>query len=201
MTDAVSRLFKLSKLLGKYTTRDRHAKAEVARDAKLDDFYDIAHVKNKFEDATAEPWLLERLGRAITKRRQFIRYCHHHREKLADKLAHVPKRQENAADDQRADIVQSVHPSVPRTSAATAVSKPSMVLTTASTLGPVNVDAVDDGFDDAKSFSTMATSLHEDSDKYCLSVPRLGEFTTPGVPFECPYCLTIQTFNGQRGWK
>lgn len=41
-------------------------------------------MRAKYPHATAEPWLLERLGLAITRRRQFIMYRKHRQERLEE---------------------------------------------------------------------------------------------------------------------
>jgi hypothetical protein len=81
--DIITSLFKVSMLVKKATTRDRYAKAASAKeDAFLAEF-DIRHVADKYPKIRTKPWLLERLGRAITQRRQFLRYCRNHKHRIA----------------------------------------------------------------------------------------------------------------------
>jgi hypothetical protein len=44
----------------------------------FDETADILHVRDKYPEAPAESWLIDRLGRAITRRRQFLLYRKHH---------------------------------------------------------------------------------------------------------------------------
>lgn len=199
LSDLVSRLFKVSKLVGKSTTTDRHARAEATRAVPFASIYDVAHVQHKFEKLSATPWLAQRLGESNAKRRNYFRWCRTHREKLAGPLvSHSDEAKPNLRDR---CVAKSTLLSIPMTSAQTADSRPSNVHTVASTLGFVDMQAVDDGFDDTCSISTMATSVFEDQGSHALSVPKLTDIAEPGVDFECPYCLTIQKLNGDRGWR
>lgn len=81
--DIITSLFKVSMLVKKATKRDRYAKAA---SAKVDPFlqeFDIRHVADKYPKVRAQPWLLERLGKAITQRRQYLRYCRDHKNRIA----------------------------------------------------------------------------------------------------------------------
>lgn len=180
----IGRLFRLSKLIAKSTTTDRHARAEAVRDDPFDNSYDIAHLQHKFPKLAAKPWLLRRLGEANGKRRNFFRYCRTHREKLAAEPSIRSQKPEK-------DGAKSAINSIPKTFAKTS----------ASTVGPVNLQAVDDAFDDPGCFTTAAISVTEDQVEHALSVPSLASVAEPGTDFECPYCLTIAKFNGQRGFR
>jgi hypothetical protein len=185
----------MSAVLAKSTVTDRYAKSEASSRRKLNPSYDIAHVREKFKDARPEEWLIERLGKAITKRRQYLIYCQCHREKLAhpSQLQRNTQISRDGATEMRS---QSQRKSVQETRHT----RPSAIQTTASSLGPVDLGLVDDGFDDTRSYSTMATSVGS-SDPYALPVPPLTSVGTPGEHFECPYCRTVQRFNGQLSWR
>ncbi|GAB7335512.1 hypothetical protein MBLNU13_g07860t1 [Cladosporium sp. NU13] len=81
--DIITSLFKVSMLVKKATTRDRYAKAASAKDAAFLAEFDIRHVADKYPKLRTQPWLLERLGNAITQRRQFLRYCRNHKHRIA----------------------------------------------------------------------------------------------------------------------
>lgn len=81
--DIITSLFKVSMLVKKATTRDRYAKAASAKDAAFLADFDIRHVADKYPKLRAQPWLLKRLGNAITQRRQFLRYCRNHKNRIA----------------------------------------------------------------------------------------------------------------------
>jgi len=81
--DVLTSLFKVSMLVKKATTRDRYARAASAKDKPYLVEFDIRHVADKFPKAREQPWLLQRLGTAITQRRQFLRYCRNHKNRIA----------------------------------------------------------------------------------------------------------------------
>lgn len=81
--DIITSLFKVSMLVKKATTRDRYAKAASAEEAAFLAEFDIRHVADKYPKLRTQPWLLQRLGNAITQRRQFLRYCRNHKHRIA----------------------------------------------------------------------------------------------------------------------
>src|SRR5271154_4185589 len=76
-------LFKLSIVLRNPTPFDRYAKAKSI--GTYDTQFDIDYVRNKspYLLRLGAEWLIERLGKANTRRREFLKYCEKHREKLA----------------------------------------------------------------------------------------------------------------------
>lgn len=93
--DIITSLFKVSMLVKKATKRDRYAKAASAKvDPFLEEF-DIRHVADKYPKVRAQDWLLERLGKAITQRRQYLRYCRDHKNRIAHvSIVHLPRHSE-----------------------------------------------------------------------------------------------------------
>jgi hypothetical protein len=81
--DIITSLFKVSMLVKKATKRDRYAKAASAKDDPFLVEFDIRHIADKYPKVRSQPWLLERLGKAITQRRQFLRYCRNHKNRIA----------------------------------------------------------------------------------------------------------------------
>jgi len=198
ISDTIARLLKLSALLSKSSARDRFAKAQTASSTKFDERYDVAHVIAKFGGHGAELWLLSRLGKANAMRRQYLSYCRTHHEKLS-----IPPVHPNAGEvDTNRNYCDQVAPSLPDTGWIARSSKASAVQTKASTLGPVDLEAHDDGFDDTRSYTTLATSMGNDAcNGRRLKVPSLTDYCTAGEVFECPYCCTLGKFNGQLSWK
>lgn len=81
--DSITSLFKVSMLVKKATKRDRYAKAASAKSDPFLAEFDMRHVADKYPKIRTQPWLLERLGSAITQRRQFLRYCRDHKNRIA----------------------------------------------------------------------------------------------------------------------
>ena len=77
-----SSLMKLSTVIRNLPLRDDYLKA--ASRCKLDPRWDIGYLKEKHGSAKrSSDWLLERLGKSITRRRQYLIYRKDHHDKLA----------------------------------------------------------------------------------------------------------------------
>jgi hypothetical protein len=87
IVETITSLLKLSISIRKPSIRDRYART--ASLIPLDPAYDINHVSEKYPCIRSTPWLMEKVGRAITRRRDFLRYRARHREKLADGLTTI----------------------------------------------------------------------------------------------------------------
>jgi hypothetical protein len=190
VADSITSLLKVSALLRKATTRDRFAKAVAAAgDKPLPHLFDLRHVQEKYPKAAGKPWLLERLGRAITQRREYLRYIRSHRTKLA---GGVPTAVQTSPHSKLA-LDTSLIPGP-----GTASDRPTQTATNASTVladrispqafaGPIIEDD-----DDAYSSATTQASFREgDDDNDKLHVPSLKTLAKDGEPFECPYCMAI----------
>ncbi|KAH8749410.1 hypothetical protein F5882DRAFT_488661, partial [Hyaloscypha sp. PMI_1271] len=188
--ETITSLFKLSILIRNSSSRDRFAKAlAAASKAPFNDQFDIDHVGNKFPCLYSKDreWLRKRLGKAITQKRQYLRYCWEHHEKLSK------GQPSKVADD-----------------AQTVISKPTSTLapTTASTVIPAKLESAESlakldeqGEDDTRSQTSYATSIGDDDCDNRLSVVRLEEVAGTSQSFECPYCWTIQRISNQQAWR
>jgi hypothetical protein len=196
IAEDIGHLFRVAALIGKSIARDRYARAETASRERFDDRYDIAHVKAKFQNEKAPDWLLVRLGQAITKRRQYIKYIREHRSRI-DQDSQRPR------DVELPDIKSRVAPSkiTDAPKAATLASKPSQMPTRATTVMSNALLNVEQRFQDDRSVTTAdLTSFGEDHDQK-LSVPPLTDYTTLGRAFPCPFCSAINKCNSQSSWK
>ncbi|OCK77568.1 hypothetical protein K432DRAFT_303903, partial [Lepidopterella palustris CBS 459.81] len=81
--ETLNNLFRISIIIRNASPRDRFAKALTARLNPFNDQFDISHVGHKYSllETPEKQWLKERLGKAITQRRQFLRYARDHRDK------------------------------------------------------------------------------------------------------------------------
>jgi hypothetical protein len=187
LDDTLRRLFHLSALISKSATRDKFARAEVKCRLEMYEAYDIQHVREKvaYAGGRANAVLVKRLGKANTSRRQFIAYSRKHTAEIND-TAHIDA-------SKKSPYGPSVGPSE-RTKVTDALTK-------ASTLGPINPNEFDHGLDDARSCTTVATSIVDGRAFSGLKVPELAQYAKPGVHFICPLCRTCQRFNGQSAWR
>jgi hypothetical protein len=171
---SVGHLLRLSILIRRRRPRGRLPELDTLN---LDPGLDIRHVKDKFPKTTQSPWLAERLGICIARRREIMQYRQLHSERLG-------KRQ----DDEEVGSVREYPASTKATTYDGTIDlerlsmKPSFRTTTTT-------------------FSAFGTNGTEG-----LSVPTLTDITFNGVElkfdeeFECPYCRTIQVIETQNGW-
>lgn len=156
---------------------DRFFNSKLTDTSHFEDF-DIQHVKEKFE--SIEPWLAERLGKAISQRRQYLRYRRVHRQKLAQGLdkAHEPE----------AEGEETLASSLPGHLKDDADRKegPQPVMTFAENRSEAGMSAT----------SYATTSASEGN----IRVPKLPRASEVG-PFECPLCYMIIQIEDRASWK
>jgi hypothetical protein len=200
--DTLRRLFHLSALISKSSTRDKFARAGLKCRLDMYEAYDVQHVREKLAHAggRADAVLVKRLGKANTSRRQFIAYSRKHAADLnhtaqeeGDLLNQGPMKHVHFAASDRSPHGQSVGQSEK--------TKKTDAQTKASTLGPIDPKEFDYGLDDARSCTTVATSVVDGKAFSGLRVPELSQYAKPGVHFICPLCRTYQRFNGQTAWR
>jgi ankyrin repeat protein len=201
--DSIAALFRLSVIIQNATPRDRFSKALTKNTLPFDETYDIAHVGHKFPllDVPDLQWLKQRLGRAITQRRQFLRYARNHRDKKSK------EEQENVAEDSLPANTSLPRGPIPVPASvyhAESVSgKPPSTLdrTTASTLVITKLEEIDNVSETAQTETSFATSLADDDEHKVIEVIPLSKVRKDNAAFECPYCWTIQTIKKQSAWK
>ena len=191
--EAISNLFRLSMVIQKATPRDRFQKALASTREQFYVTFDVEHVGSKFQ----------RLGKAITQRRQYLRYAREHREKKArHERDSVPDDSQQKPPASEADAQSAQQVKLDDRSVLSG-QKPSSTLapTAASTLIVARLEDAERMSDTAVSRTSFATSVNEDDDPNALKVPALKDLAKIGTAFECPFCWTIQTFKSQSTWK
>ncbi|KAI9857183.1 MAG: hypothetical protein M1813_008545 [Trichoglossum hirsutum] len=171
-SNTISHLFRLSVIIRNATPRDRYSKAAAAANEPFDDRYDIAHVGHKFPrlGIKENEWLKIRLGKAITQRRQYLRYCREHQEKLSKTpgpISASESRTELERHIQDSDPGQEPNPKI-ESRIADAIAPSSHVQTTASTLMPSDIK------EDCQSQFSYATSVDESSSPDSLQIVPLA---------------------------
>jgi hypothetical protein len=217
----VRRLFTISSMIAKSTTRDKFARAEVNCRLQIYEFYDIAHVREKLKKTRADNhkeaeeeeenglktgvqanlWLADRLGKANTKRRQFLAYSRSHREALSKTASNNTGFEKPDEDKESADIPVPDKDSAGKSACFSEGIKSSIARTKASTIADMDPNSFDYGCDDARSCTTVATSIMDDQAFSGLKVPLLSHYSEVGEHFICPMCQTSQRFNGQAAWR
>lgn len=130
--------------------------------------YDRAHVRNKFPKADVR--LVSRLGRAITRRRMYLKYRERHAMKLRQGL------DPGSIDENGSDILSET--------VATAVQSPD-----------VNFD--DGTSESGISDTSYARTLMSTGIDLIPAPPKAGR---DGAPFVCPYCHFIITVTSTKSW-
>ncbi|KAF4998394.1 hypothetical protein FDECE_11821 [Fusarium decemcellulare] len=134
--------------------------------------YDTRHVRAKFP--TADPELTQRLGKAISVRRQYFKYRENHNAKLASGL-----------DGEGATDGSTVASSLPKHLKDKAGNGESSL-------------AFEENSSDLGSQTSYATSVRGEGK---LSVPPLLKEAEEGHPFECPYCYMMIVVSSHHVWK
>lgn len=189
ITTSNASLMKLSMVIRSSPARDDYFKA-ATKYSTYNPFPDINHVKEKHASAKrSSDWLLERLGKAITRRRQFLLYRVEHHEKLS-KWDDDDEKPKEKMDEKPETIIAS---------------------TKATTFFIGDILVQKPPSDTAVSFGSQtsyeATTAGGEGAAIKLTVPPPPPFAFPGVPFEfgqtfqCPYCYTEQTVKNKTAWK
>ncbi|KAK3315568.1 hypothetical protein B0H66DRAFT_502485 [Apodospora peruviana] len=176
---SINTLFRLSMLVRRHRPRGRIGPAEDDDgQPPPEDPMDTRHVRDLLPCVNAKPWLAVRLGKAISKRREYIKYREKHRKSLAKVVAaDVP----GVVTDTGTIATTFVDGEQPRDDQTPAP---------------------------ARSTQTSATSFFSFADEESgPTVPELSDMVLDGVkldygePFECPLCRTIQNVANRLEWK
>ena len=132
--------------------------------------YDIAHVSERFPDAA--PFLHERLGKAISRQRQYFKYRYNHHVKMQEGLE-----EETEAIDNRSSTI------------ATALQAPETQV-----IGVVDTD-------DIQSIGTVTSFAPSLNATTTLRPPPLPDAGRNGEHFECPLCYTMVQTEDDRSWR
>jgi hypothetical protein len=152
------------------------------------EIFDVDHVRGKFPQAA--DYLVLRLGKAISRRRQYLRYREDHRRKLEQGLKPQPQLQELTAPLQAAHTVTAPSEKIESTVAS---SIPLAIRTSASA-----ADLDEDGYyEDTLSQTSYASSNNDPSRLYPPTLPEAGQ---DGEPFECPLCFRFTSVRQEKAW-
>jgi hypothetical protein len=181
LSGTINRLFRIAFLIRQAALSDPFAKALSRNRYHISDQYDIAHVGERHPKLATDSnaWLRQRLGRAITQRRCYLRYIQDHRGRLC-----------NPTHDHADAASDSIN-------------------TKATTFDPGRITSemlvledLDTG-DDLRSSTTMTRSVgsgHEASST--AKIPNLADLPTyNGGDIECTFCFQIRRFKNERTWR
>ncbi|KAK5658055.1 hypothetical protein OQA88_2611 [Cercophora sp. LCS_1] len=185
------------------------------QDDQLDASRDIIYLEDSLPKTKTKPWLAERLGKAITQRREYIRYRQSHHVKLA-----------------RQQVLEEAPPPIPSFDPVPSIlsQDPTVGLDTVATTYQApsayemaDINAITDTQDDAPrpsistadqmipvrtaapSVVTSYLTVYEGSTH--RRIPDLEGMRFDGEPlrygdhFDCPYCRTIQIMANRLQWR
>jgi hypothetical protein len=205
ITHVITCLYKFSITIQNPAPRDRLEKSSSIPISHFEKF-DIQHVFHKFPDA--QEYLVERLGKANTKRRQLLMYheLHHHKisghyeEQIGDPLvdSDLGGLAGRNTDDVRVPRVGNTmslnENSTPVQVAATIITRQTQ--TTVSTYIPRDCSEAD-----IHSQTSFASSIGSQRQTLWVPPPPKPEKAFAGEPFQCPYCYVIVSVPGPQAWK
>ncbi|OAL44535.1 hypothetical protein IQ07DRAFT_521615, partial [Pyrenochaeta sp. DS3sAY3a] len=132
--------------------------------------FDIDHVRGKYPNA--KEYLVDRLGKAISRRRQYLRYREEHRKKLEQESTIAP------SEKIESTVASSLPPEIKSSTSAAELEDP-------------------DYFEEVLSQTSYASSTH---DPVKLRPPQLPEEGQNGDPFECPLCFRFTSVKQTAAW-
>ncbi|EWG41493.1 hypothetical protein FVEG_03599 [Fusarium verticillioides 7600] len=170
IVEDINCLFRLSVSIHNPSPHDRFKKACLTDTSGYEPF-DVQHVCNKLSKAPKP--IAERLGKAISRRRQYFKYRELHHDKLASGLD---------LDDQ--DQMQST----------VASSLPNKL----NVSQPISLEEDGDDVSDAgRSQTSWATSAANPERRKIPALPAEAE----NGPFECPFCFMMVSVSSRNHWK
>ncbi|KAF2821596.1 hypothetical protein CC86DRAFT_458774 [Ophiobolus disseminans] len=175
---------------------DRMRESELA-DASYYNHFDILHVRNKFP--MLERVVAVRLGKAISRRRQLLRYRKNHHSALEDKRVTTGRLVvDSKSVAGRAKI--GLSPSEAASTRYTHDTKATTLKLETHNQLPITLDTL---YAPSTSTSTASEATVESGSEMPLTFPSRprGDDGIALQMFVCPYCQTIQSIPTERKWK
>ncbi|KAK6423460.1 hypothetical protein LTR81_003817 [Elasticomyces elasticus] len=170
--DVVNCLMRFSMTL-RNPARHDHMRYSATSNAHHYEPFDREHVRSKYPEAP--DYLVDRLGKSISRHRLYFDYREQHHAKLAEGLEHRVDQGEGTVHEQASTIATSVHKGIER--------------------APRVNDSDDESVYTATSFASSA------SGQRTLRPPPLPAEGENGDPFECKICFTMVIADNERAWR
>jgi len=160
--------------------------------------FDISHVQAKFP--CAEGYLITRLGKAISRRRQYLKYRNERHKKLAQGIEDVIEAPKAVAEPIGIEVART---EVTRTDTAPTEINPESTVASSIPLAmkapTTYIDPDEDVYSEGElSQTSYATSTNESTK---LRPPPIPKEAQEGTPFECPLCFMIISIRSSHSWK
>jgi hypothetical protein len=194
--DLVKSLLKLSILIQKSSRRSKFARS--SREKPYETESDILHVMASFPYAANNKVLLERLGKANAKRRQWLSYRRRHRDRLSSEGRSTSER----TGAIRTNVAETSHDPMDDAFSESTFSLDHTAdnSTTATTFYSREDDALHEPVNEESSEVSFSASTVSGREKSPLETLRLPPEAASGDPFECPYCFGIITISNLQSW-
>ncbi|KAK3361686.1 hypothetical protein B0T24DRAFT_642166 [Lasiosphaeria ovina] len=183
ISECIKSLFRIGIVVRKSGPRDRFQRAMQLPGLAFPAHFDIDYVKQKHPKVGSTE-LSGRLGGAIAKRRQFIKYSRDHKSRLGA--------EDHPKDEKAVDV------NLERQSVATDRLSSKATTFDPSKTGEASFEDEGEEFNDAMSIRSASTITEALS---VLKLPRLADLAPDDEPFECPVCFTLQSFKHERSWR
>ncbi|KAF8536959.1 hypothetical protein BDD12DRAFT_746554, partial [Trichophaea hybrida] len=194
ITHIITCLYKFSIATRNPTPRDRLEKCS-SIDVSYFESFDIQHAAEKFPSLDTNHYLIQRLGKANTRRRQLLRYHEQHHEKIVGPGSPAPEVDTKERDQSdSASAIYTIAQTQTDTTVSTYVPPP---------VAEDSWPAVDVDFSDARSEGEFSQT------SYASSTGGMGSLRVPdppnddasdGMPFQCTYCYTLTVHDNRRSW-
>jgi hypothetical protein len=171
ISESISCLLRLSTAFRRPAAHDMFMKGGTV-DTSYFEPHDMKHVQEKFPQAAE--FIKQRLGKAISGRRQYLKYHERHRQKLGRGL------EEGSVNGGLTTTVASSLPPELKSGSL------------------LEDDADDPNSDGGNSPTSLATSKSASSRR---RVPRLPKDCEYGECFECPFCFRMIVVDNRKSWK
>jgi hypothetical protein len=165
----ITSLFRLSMAI-RNPAPNSQSTSTISIDKSFYEQHDIQHVKEKFQHAPE--YLAERLGRALSARRQYLSYREEHHQKLTRNIEKIGF--EKATTEFTTNSTEATLPRMKRS---------------------MSLNVLDEG-DDIASQTSYATSVNA-----TIRVPSLPREARNKDFFECPLCFLLVSIHSSAGWK
>lgn len=185
--EIISCLYELSIILRNPAPRDRILKLATVDVSHFEE-WDTRHVEETFPRASS--FLLQRLGKANTKRRQMFKYLEIHHLKLArDVDAPVIAEDRHTKEGQKR-----------LEGSRSGLSTNETTMNTQTTVSTFLENNKDMAIDEIQSETSSAVSEYP-GEMSALRVPSPPKGALDGQPFECPYCYDIIKVSSAISWR
>jgi hypothetical protein len=196
-TETVTSLFKLAVIIRSTSMSNSFLKA--ASRYPYDAQFDCNHVRARFPKAfRTVPWLVERLGRSITMRRQVLQYRREHQARI--ETFDIEGDENVPQSEERQELP------VPRKAKSIGTHVETKASTYVQPTEDINAGRENQETASIGSQTSYATTAVNEDGSNAISVPPPPALTNGtqflyGQFFECPYCCTFQNPRDRHEWK